>query len=107
MPDKNIDQAIELSQSIIQDFHLDHDSELVSINHMEDLKQKLEKIVAYLLDNDLERLINAMYRLDIDEEKFKMALGGLNGMDVSRKITDLIISREMQKIKTRKKYSNI
>jgi hypothetical protein len=106
MSDINNDQAVELSKSIIRDFHFDPDNELVSIKHIEDLKRKLEKIVAYLLDNDFERLINAMYRLDIHEEKFKMALAGLSGGDVAQKVAELIIAREMQKIKTRKKYSN-
>lgn len=106
MPNKSNDQALELSESIIQDFHLDSDNELVSIRHMDDLRHKLEKIVAYLLDNDFERLINALYRLDINEEKFKLALAGFGETEVAQKIADLIISREIQKIKTRKRYSS-
>lgn len=105
MPNKSNDQALELSESIIQDFHLDSDNELVSIRHMDDLRHKLEKIVAYLLDNDFERLLNAMYRLDIDEEKFKKAVSGTDGKNISREIAELIVSREIQKLKTRIKYS--
>ena len=105
MPDTNNEQAIELSKSIIRDFHFDPDNELVSIRHMEDLKRKLEKIVAYLLDNDFERLLNAMYRLDINEEKFRLAVSGSGANSVSREIVELIIAREIQKMKTRIQYS--
>ena len=94
-----------LSELIIQDLHLEPEQSLDQIGHLDELKEKLEKIVAYLLDNDFERLLNAMYRLDINEEKFKMALSGIGKKAVSAEITDLIISREIQKLKTRIKYT--
>jgi len=98
----NIDQVSEL---IIQDLNLESEKSIVEIKHLDELKEKLEKIVAYLLDNDFERLLNAMYRLDISEEKFKMALSGLSGNSISIDITELIIDREVKKLKTRAKYS--
>ena len=94
----------KLSELIIQDLNLENDQSLYQIGHMDELKEKLEKIVAYLLDNDFEHLLNAMYRLDINEEKFKMALSGIGRRAISAEITDLIISREIQKLKTRIKY---
>ena len=93
-----------LSELIIQDFNLDTKQGLLEVGHLDELREKLEKIVAYLLDNDFERLLNAMYRLDINEEKFKMALSGIGEHEISAEITNLIISREIQKLKTRIKY---
>jgi hypothetical protein len=104
MPDFVEGKERKLSELIIQDLNLETDRSLYEIGHMDDLKKKLEKIVAYLLDNDFERLLNAMYRLDINEEKFKMALSGIGEHAISAEITDLIISREIQKLKTRIKY---
>jgi hypothetical protein len=102
----NIDTKInKLSELIVQDFKLDQDESLINIKHLEDLKDKLEKIVAYLLDNDFERLLNAMYRLDIDEKKFRLAVSGSGVNTVSREIVELIIAREIQKMKTRIQYS--
>ena len=95
----------KLSELIIQDLNLEPEQSLSEIDHLNELKEKLEKIVAYLLDNDFERLLNAMYRLDINEEKFKLALSGIGKNAISAEITDLIISREIQKLKTRMKYS--
>ena len=105
MPDFIEGREQKLSELIIQDFNLESEQSLNQIDHLNELKEKLEKIVAYLLDNDFERLLSAMYRLDINEEKFKMALSGIGKNAISAEITDLIISREIQKLKTRIKYS--
>ncbi len=105
MPEKMDGDVIKLSELIVRDFNLETDKELIDIVHLDELQEKLEKIVAYLLDNDFERLLNAMYRLDIDEEKFKMAITGLNGNSISKEIAELIIKREIRKLKTRIKYS--
>ena len=104
MSDKIDEKADNISKLIVQDFNLDEEDNLVHIRDLEELKEKLEKIVAYLLDNDFERLLNAMYRLDINEEKFKMAISGSDVNTMSQKIVELIISREIQKMKTRIKY---
>ncbi len=104
MPDIDKDNERKLSELIMQDLNLENEQSLYQIGHMDELKEKLEKIVAYLLDNDFERLLNAMYRLDINEEKFKLALSGIGQRAISAEITDLIISREIQKLKTRIKY---
>jgi hypothetical protein len=100
--DKNITRVSEL---IIRDLNLEREKSILEIEHLDELREKLEKIIAYLLDNDFERLLNAMYRLDIDEEKFKIVVSGLSGKSVSKEITELIIDREVRKLKTRAKYS--
>lgn len=105
MPEFIDGKEARLSELIIQDFNLEPEQDLLEVGHLDELREKLEKIVAYLLDNDFERLLNAMYRLDINEEKFKMALSGNGKNAISAEITDLIISREIQKLKTRIKYS--
>jgi hypothetical protein len=104
MPEFIEGKEIRLSELIIQDFNLDAKQGLLEVGHLDELREKLEKIVAYLLDNDFERLLNAMYRLDINEDKFKIALSGMGTKVISEEITDLIISREIQKLKTRMKY---
>jgi len=106
MPEFIDGNEARLSELIIQDFNLEPEQGLLEVGHLDELREKLEKIVAYLLDNDFERLLNAMYRLDINEEKFKMALSGMGTNAISAEITDLIVSREIQKLKTRMKYSS-
>ena len=71
---------------------------------MKQFRAKLESLINYLLDKDFERLLMAMYRLDIDEVKFAEVLEGKSGPDIAASITDLVIERELKKIETRKKY---
>ena len=105
MPEISNGNIKKISELIICDLNLESEKSILEIKHLDELKEKLEKIVAYLLDNDFERLLNAMYRLDISEEKFKMALSGLSGNSISKEITELIIEREVKKLETRAKYS--
>ena len=95
-----------LSGLIIRDLNLEEDNNSVFAHNLEEMKSKLEKIIAYLLDNEFERLLNAMYRLDINETKFKEAFAFNGSQSVSMKITDLIIEREIQKVETRIKYKS-
>jgi hypothetical protein len=104
MPEISYGNIKQVSELIVRDLNLESEISIVEIKHLDELKEKLEKIVAYLLDNDFERLLNAMYRLDINEEKFKLAISGLSGDSISKEITELIINREIKKLKTRVKY---
>ncbi len=83
-----------------KDFNLDIPSSEVS--SVEDLQEILAKLIRHLLDNDLERLLNGLYRIDVSEEKVKAAMATQG--DVADKIALLIIEREMKKVVTREKY---
>jgi hypothetical protein len=106
MTDQNPGEMEVLSGLIIRDLNLEEENSVVFSNNLEELKSKLEKIIAYLLDNEFERLLNAMYRLDINEDKFKEALAFNGSQDISSRITELIIEREIQKVKTRIRYKS-
>ena len=94
----------KVSSFIRNDFGLES-TELVHCDVIQELKSQLSKIISYLIDNDFQRLLNAMYRIDINEEKFKKALATNPPTAVSEAIAQLIIEREMQKVQLRKKYS--
>ncbi|MEQ8927693.1 MAG: hypothetical protein RLO81_17885 [Fulvivirga sp.] len=99
------EDLLTTSQLIIKDFNLD-DSDLPSVKKMEDLRAALLQIVNYLLNNDFERFILAMYRIDISETKVKTVLATAAPENIASELTDLIIQRELQKVETRKKYSS-
>jgi hypothetical protein len=100
---KNND-IVEVSTLIRRDFNLDNE-ELVEQSSMDELKHKLTQIITYLLDKDFERLLLAMYRIDINEEKLKAALASNPPDQVAPNIAELILTRELQKVVTRRKYS--
>jgi len=71
---------------------------------LDTLHKKLALLVAYLMENDMHRLLNAMYRLDVSEIKFHEAMQSMSREEAAMRIADLIIEREMQKVKTRLHY---
>lgn len=68
------------------------------------LHEKLTLVIDHLLQNNFEKLCNAMYRLDVSERKFHEVLTGTEPSAISARLADLVIEREMQKVKTRELY---
>lgn len=62
----------------------------------------LTRAVQNLIDSDFEKFLNALYRIDVDEQKVKEAFAKKG--NVAAAIAELIIQREFQKITTREKY---
>ena len=95
------------SALIIKDFQLDSDALSLASNEIsqETLLAKLTAIVNYLLSKDFNRLMNALYRIDVSEEKLKRTLAS-NTDNTAKAISELILERELQKVETRKKYSS-
>jgi hypothetical protein len=96
-----------LNKLIAKDLQLDDDEALASPSENIDLgslHEKLSLLVAYLMENDMHRLLNAMYRLDVSEIKFHEAMQSESREDAAHRIAGLIIEREKQKVKTRLHY---
>ena len=72
----------------------------------EQLKKRIKDIIDDLINNNFNALIELLYRIDIDEKKLKELLKSNNDTDASSIITDLVISRQLQKKETRTKFSN-
>lgn len=68
------------------------------------LKLKLEQVISFMLDNEFEKLCNAMYRLDVSEKLFHQALTENPKEIVPSLLAELVIEREIKKVETRKLY---
>ena len=101
-----IESENELRGLIIKDLQLEKQTVLPSGGDLGFLRARLSEIINYLIDNDYGRLLNAMYRLDISENLFREAFDKLKGEEVASRLADLVIEREMEKIKTRMKYKS-
>ncbi len=66
------------------------------------LRDALAKVIFGMLDREFARLLNIMYRIDIDENSFKEAISSPHPAD---SLADLVLERELQKVYTRIKYS--
>ena len=69
------------------------------------LRARLVEAFAYLLDHNISKMMNILYRTDVDEEKLKKLLISNSDLPSAEVIADAYIMRQKQKIETRKKYS--
>jgi len=98
------DDIILTQQLIKKDLVLD-DELPDTVADIEDLKQQLIPIINHLLDKDLNRLLTALYRIDVSEQKVKKIISTGNPEKMADNIAQMVIDREMQKVITRRKYS--
>lgn len=73
------------------------------ISH-EKFRELLSNYINDLLQCDFHKLVNHLYRIDVDEIKLKKLLEENTGTDAATIIADLIIERQEQKLKTRQQY---
>ncbi len=73
---------------------------------IDDLRNALASKLREFLKEDFHGLVQAMYRLDINESKFHRAMSEPDIELQIRALTELIIEREIQRIHFREKYRN-
>ena len=88
-----------------KDFGLEVDTEFENEkNGFDRLEDFLTKQVDCLLDHDLNKLLNALYRMDIPEETTRELLQSSQQGEIARNLARAIIEREKQKVITRLNY---
>jgi hypothetical protein len=93
---------MENEEQLIASLQKDLQLELLPKISFEKLKEKLAAHVDHLINNNFEELINLLYKIDVNEAKLKSLLK--EHTDTSNVIADLIIERQLQKIKTRNEF---
>ena len=73
----------------------------------EQLKNRLllDQFTGYirrLILNDFEKLVNLLYRIDVDENKLRQLLNDSDSEDSAKIIAALIINRQIEKIQLKK-----
>lgn len=73
--------------------------------HYEELKEHLVNYLDQLIREDFTKLISILYRIDVSQEKAKAALTQKSEIQTAgRIIAELIIARQLQKVKYRRQY---
>lgn len=72
---------------------------------LEEIRKALTIHINHLINNDFERLVHYLYRIDVDESKVRKLLSGESANDAATIIADLIIERQLQKIKSRREFN--
>ena len=70
----------------------------------EQLHSQLATHINYLIEHDFQKLVSVLYRVDVNETKLKNLLKENPNEDAGLIIADLIIERQLQKIKSRKEF---
>lgn len=72
----------------------------------EELTAALAEYINQLIQNDFQRLVSLLYRIDVHEEKLKHLLIDHPQEDAGKIIATLIIERTRQKIIFKKQFSD-
>lgn len=103
---KGIELAEKSLQLISKDLGL---TETPDLQRSEDpfllLEQFLTRQIQYLLDHDFGYLLNALYRIDILEEKVKEILELSPPEEIAETLAKNVIKREKEKVAARIWYS--
>lgn len=70
------------------------------------LKEKIRELVNDLVETDFNQLIQLLYRVDVNENKLKKLLSDNPHTDAAVLITDLLIERQLEKMRLRASSKN-
>ena len=71
---------------------------------LEELKQKMALHINHCINHDFEKLVSLLYRIDVNENKMRQLLEQKEGENAAGLIADMIIERQLQKIKSRQQF---
>ncbi|MES1215614.1 MAG: hypothetical protein ABUT20_08855 [Bacteroidota bacterium] len=95
---------MEEKQELIQALNNDFPINLRNGAGMEELQARLSNYINDLIVHHFNQLINLLYRLDVSEKKLQQWLLENTTEDAGKIIADLIIERQLQKIKSRNQH---
>ena len=95
-----------VKKELIQIINKQIDTDFAEGILMQALQEKLIVFINDLIQNNFQRLVAILYKVDVDENKLKRILKEDVGKDAADIIARLIIEREIQKIETRKQFGS-
>lgn len=70
----------------------------------EALLRELETHINWMIVHRFDTLVQVLYRMDVDERKLRHMLQEGGHTDAARIIADLMVERQLQKIRTRQQF---
>jgi hypothetical protein len=70
------------------------------------LREQLTTMIDGMIDADFHGLVQFLYRIDINEARLKRILADTEGENAASTIADLVIERQLEKIKLRQAQQN-
>lgn len=94
-----------LPQELVPAINQSMEIELAPTGTYEQLREKLSGVINELINHDFEKLVFHLYRIDVDEARMRALLADKSDENASGLIADLIIERQLQKLKAKKEFS--
>jgi len=94
-----------LIEKLYNDFSIDKSNLPVKKDYSEELriiKEFLSKRIVQLMEKSEERFFNTLYRIDVNESKVAQILN--TSKNIPDDLADLIIERQLQRLKTQMLY---
>lgn len=82
-------------------------SEKINLDKNKNVQQELTFLVNELINKDFDKLLQLLYRIDINEEKLKQNLDKNKSQDSAVIVAQMIVERQIEKMKSRKKYAKM
>jgi hypothetical protein len=92
-----------LLEKLTKDFSLEKES-LPAEQDLTIIRKHLEKKIVEMMAGDYDRFINNLYRIDLNESKVHEVLHSKDKTQIPGKLADLIIERQLIRIKTQILY---
>ncbi|HUZ60788.1 MAG TPA: hypothetical protein VMU83_18600 [Hanamia sp.] len=80
-------------------------SNLIEKDKVEKIRVQLIDLINELINKDFHALLQLLYRIDVDEKKIRYYLEENRNEDSASVLADMIIKRQLQKIESRKDFS--
>jgi hypothetical protein len=100
-------QLADVTRFVEKDFLIKDDNSLIpaaDLESLEEFKKYLCEKLKFLLDEKFDTLVNILYRIDINEKKLSELFSVKNRDSIPAALADLIIERQLEKIRLRKLY---
>jgi hypothetical protein len=78
---------------------------LIDENPTTKIREELIHLINELINKDFYALIQLLYRIDVNEKKIRLYLNENSVNDSAPVLADLIIERQIEKIESRKKFT--
>jgi hypothetical protein len=92
-----------LVEKLNKDFSLEKES-LPALDNLPVIREHLINKLIELMRRDYSRFLNSLYKIDINEVKVLAVLNSRDKTLVPEKLADLIIERQVQRVKTQLLY---
>jgi hypothetical protein len=71
----------------------------------EELREQLTAQINQLINEDFEKLVFLLYRIDVDEARMRALLATNENNNSAQLLADLVLERQLQKIKSRRDFN--